>query len=198
MEMFFMDGQNQVVTRDDAEHAVRTLLIWAGDDPNREGLIDTPARVVKAYEEFFSGYRIDPDLLLLRTFEEVAGYNDIIVLRNISFHSHCEHHVVPVIGVAHIAYLPAGRVVGVSKLARVVEVFARRLQTQEAMTSQIAKCIERALQPRGVAVIVEAQHQCMSSRGVKKDNISMTTRILTGTFESDRNEERRLYALLGA
>ena len=146
------------VSLEEAEAAVRTLLIWAGDDPNREGLVDTPSRVAKSYSEFFSGYETDPGALLSRTFEEVNGYNDIVLLRDISFQSHCEHHVVPIIGSAHVAYLPANRVVGISKLARVVDAYARRLQTQETMTAQIANCIEKALLPKGVAVIVKAQH----------------------------------------
>lgn len=164
------------VTRDQAEEAVRTLLTWAGDNPNREGLRDTPARVTKAYAEFFSGYNFDPAEHLERTFEEVQGYNDIVLLRDITFQSHCEHHVVPITGTAHVAYLPSERVVGISKLARVVDGFARRLQTQETMTAQIARCIEQALQPRGVAVIIKAQHQCMTTRGVNKPGVAMVTR----------------------
>lgn len=184
------------VSRDDAEAAVRTLLIWAGDDPNREGLRDTPARVAKAYAEFFSGYEIDPTEHLKRTFEEVQGYNDIVLLRDITFQSHCEHHVVPITGTAHVAYLPSDRVVGISKLARVVDVYARRLQTQETMTAEIARCIEQALQPQGVAVIIKAQHQCMTSRGVNKPGVAMVTRTMTGIFDSDLKMERRLMDLI--
>ncbi len=186
------------VTRADAEAAVRTLLEWAGDDPTREGLVDTPSRVVRAYEEFFSGYDLDPHSMLSRTFEEVDGYNDIVLLRDIAFQSHCEHHVVPITGTAHIAYIPENRVVGISKLARVLDAYARRLQTQETMTSQIAHCIERALQPLGVAVIVNAQHQCMTTRGVNKPGVSMVTRRFTGLFESDPAIEQRLMNMLTA
>ena len=184
------------VTRDQAEEAVRTLLIWAGDNPNREGLRDTPARVTKAYAEFFSGYNFDPAEHLERTFEEVQGYNDIVLLRDITFQSHCEHHVVPITGTAHVAYLPSERVVGISKLARVVDGFARRLQTQETMTAQIARCIEQALQPRGVAVIIKAQHQCMTTRGVNKPGVAMVTRTMTGVFNSNPVMERRLMDLI--
>ena len=184
------------VTRDQAEEAVRTLLIWAGDNPNREGLRDTPARVTKAYAEFFSGYNFDPAEHLERTFEEVQGYNDIVLLRDITFQSHCEHHVGPITGTAHVAYLPSERVVGISKLARVVDGFARRLQTQETMTAQIARCIEQALQPRGVAVIIKAQHQCMTTRGVNKPGVAMVTRTMTGVFDSDPVMERRLMDLI--
>jgi GTP cyclohydrolase IA len=184
------------VTRDQAEEAVRTLLTWAGDNPNREGLRDTPARVTKAYAEFFSGYNFDPAEHLERTFEEVQGYNDIVLLRDITFQSHCEHHVVPITGTAHVAYLPSERVVGISKLARVVDGFARRLQTQETMTAQIARCIEQALQPRGVAVIIKAQHQCMTTRGVNKPGVAMVTRTMTGVFDSNPVMERRLMDLI--
>jgi GTP cyclohydrolase I len=186
------------ISRDEAEAAVRTLLIWAGDDPEREGLRDTPSRVAKAYAEFFSGYEIDPSEHLTRTFEEVQGYSDIVLLRDIAFQSHCEHHVVPIVGTAHVAYLPSNRVVGISKLARVVDGFARRLQTQETMTAQIARCIEQALQPRGVAVIVKAQHQCMTTRGVNKPGVAMVTRTMTGVFDNDPVMERRLMDLINA
>lgn len=186
------------VSQSEAEAAVRILLNWAGDDPDREGLRDTPSRVVNAYSEFFSGYDIDPKELLSRTFEEVEGYNDIVLLRDISFQSHCEHHVVPISGIAHIGYLPADRVVGISKLARVIDAYSRRLQTQEKMTAQIAQCIEQALQPRGVAVIVKAQHQCMTTRGVSKPGVSMVTRTLTGVFNTDPAMERRLMELIKA
>ncbi|MFT5438308.1 MAG: GTP cyclohydrolase I [Alphaproteobacteria bacterium] len=188
----------QEVSREDAEAAVRTLLIWAGDDPEREGLRDTPSRVAKAYAEFFSGYDIDPAEHLTRTFEEVQGYNDIVLLRDITFQSHCEHHVVPITGTAHIAYLPSDRVVGISKLARVLDAYARRLQTQETMTAQIVRCIEQALLPRGVAVIVKAQHQCMTTRGVNKPGVAMVTRTMTGVFDSDPVMERRLMELINS
>ena len=186
------------VSRAEAEMAVRTLLKWAGDDPEREGLVDTPARVAKAYEEFFSGYDADPEQMLARTFEEVEGYDDIVLLQDISFQSHCEHHVVPISGTAHIAYLPDKKVVGISKLARVLDAYARRLQTQETMTSQIASCIEGALRPRGVAVIIRAQHQCMTSRGVNKPGVAMVTRTFTGVFKDDAAMETRLMSLLKA
>lgn len=188
----------QEVSREDAEDAVRTLLIWAGDDPEREGLRDTPSRVAKAYAEFFSGYDIDPAEHLTRTFEEVHGYKDIVLLRDITFQSHCEHHVVPITGTAHIAYLPSDRVVGISKLARVVDAYARRLQTQETMTAQIARCIEQSLLPRGVAVIVKAQHQCMTTRGVNKPGVAMVTRTMTGVFDDDPVMERRLMELINS
>jgi GTP cyclohydrolase I len=160
-------------SRDEAEAAVRTLLRWAGDDPSREGLIDTPARVVRAYEEFFAGYDVDPVDLLARSFEETDGYDEMVVLRDIRLESHCEHHMVPIIGRAHIAYLPAGRVVGISKLARVLEVYAKRLQIQEKLTAQVANCINDVLAPKGVAVVVEAAHQCMTTRGIHKPGVVM-------------------------
>ena len=191
-------GAKPNVSRAEAEMAVRTLLKWAGDDPEREGLVDTPARVAKAYEEFFSGYDADPEQMLARTFEEVEGYDDIVLLQDISFQSHCEHHVVPISGIAHIAYLPDKKVVGISKLARVLDAYARRLQTQETMTSQIASCIEGALRPRGVAVIIRAQHQCMTSRGVNKPGVTMVTRTFTGVFKDDAAMETRLMSLLKA
>ncbi|HXV74240.1 MAG TPA: GTP cyclohydrolase I FolE, partial [Sphingomonadales bacterium] len=159
-------------SRAEAEEAVKTLILWAGDDPEREGLIETPSRVVKAFEEFFKGYTEDPDEILSRTFEEVEGYDDMVIVRDIDVESHCEHHMVPMVGVAHIAYLPNQRVVGLSKIARVVEVFARRLQTQETMTAQIADAIEAVLKPRGVAVFIDAAHQCMTTRGVMKKDSS--------------------------
>ncbi|MEK9930627.1 MAG: GTP cyclohydrolase I FolE [Rhodospirillaceae bacterium] len=186
------------VSRAEAEMAVRTLLKWAGDDPEREGLIDTPARVAKAYEEFFSGYDADPQQMLARTFEEVEGYNDIVLLQDIAFQSHCEHHVVPISGTAHIAYLPDNKVVGISKLARVLDAYARRLQTQETMTAQIASCINGALRPKGVAVIVKAQHQCMTSRGVNKPGVAMVTRTFTGVFKDNPAMETRLMNMLKA
>lgn len=172
-------------SRAQAEEAVRTLIAWAGDDPTREGLLDTPERVIKAYDEFFSGYDEDPDAVLTRTFEDVGGYDDIVMLRDIDFSSHCEHHIVPFIGRIHIAYLPTTRVVGISKLARVAEIYARRLQTQETMTAQIADSINRALEPRGVAVMIEAVHQCMSMRGVSKRDVATITTQFIGAFKSD-------------
>lgn len=172
-------------TRKQAEEAVRTLLLWAGDDPDREGLMDTPERVAKAYEDWFSGYKENPLLYLKRTFEEVDGYDEMIVLRDIEFESHCEHHMAPIIGHAHVGYLPRSKVVGISKLARVVEAFARRLQVQEKMTAQIANCIWNVLSPRGVGIVVEASHQCMTTRGIHKTNVSMVTSQMLGSFRED-------------
>ena len=182
-----MHGKDEYngVSRAHAEDAVRTLLRWAGEDPAREGLIDTPRRVVKAYGDWFSGYKDDPEAYLARTFEEVAGYDELIVLRDIAFESHCEHHMAPIIGRAHVGYLPSGRVVGVSKLARVVDAYARRFQVQEKLTAQIADCIERVLEPRGVAVVVDAQHQCMTKRGVHKRGVSMVTSAMRGALRED-------------
>jgi GTP cyclohydrolase I len=175
------------------------LIEWAGDDPDREGLLDTPARVVRAYEEFFEGYRTDPVELLRRTFEETNDYDDMIVLRNLRFESHCEHHMVPIIGKVHIAYMPAGRVVGISKLARLVEVFAKRLQIQETLTAQVAETIDKVLRPRGVAVVMEAAHMCMTTRGVKKPGVSMMTRRMSGEFATDKELRRDfLSSLAGA
>jgi len=172
-------------SREQAEAAVRTLLAWAGDDPAREGLLDTPKRVVKAYTDWFSGYAADPREYLARTFEEVAGYDEMIVLRDIEFESHCEHHMAPIIGRAHVGYLPTGKVVGISKLARVVDTYARRFQVQEKMTAQIADCIQDVLQPRGVAVVVDAAHECMTTRGVHKRGVSMITSKMLGAFRDD-------------
>lgn len=177
--------QTRLRTRAEAEEAVRTLLYWAGDDPDREGLIGTPDRVVRAYKEFFAGYDEDPERLLMRTFEETDKYDEMVVLRDIGLETHCEHHMVPIIGKAHIAYLPQGRVVGISKLARVVDVFAKRLQIQETMTSQIAETIETVLKPKGVAVVIVAAHQCMTTRGIKKPGVSMVTSHMTGQFRTD-------------
>ena len=177
----------------EAEQAVNVLLRWAGDDPSREGLIDTPARVVRAYEEFFSGYADDPEDMLARTFEEVEGYDDMVMLRGIDLQSHCEHHMVPILGQAHIAYLPDRRVVGISKLARVLDSFGRRLQTQETMTAQVANAIQNALKPKGVAILVDAQHQCMTTRGVKKQGVSMVTTRFTGAFQTDSDLRERFY-----
>ncbi|HSR64201.1 MAG TPA: GTP cyclohydrolase I FolE [Xanthomonadaceae bacterium] len=173
------------VTREAAEEAIRTLLRWAGEDPAREGLLDTPKRVAKAYRDWFSGYAMDPDDYLARTFEEVEGYDELIVLRDIEFESHCEHHMAPIIGKAHVGYLPDGKVVGISKLARVVDTFARRFQVQEKMTAQVADCIQRVLQPRGVGVVIEATHECMTTRGVHKRGVSMVTSKMLGTFRED-------------
>ena len=178
------DSRNEV-SRAQAEDAVRVLLRWSGEDPQREGLLDTPKRVVKAYEDWFSGYGLDPDDYLARTFEEVEGYDELIVLRDIQFESHCEHHMAPIIGRAHVGYLPAGKVVGISKLARVVEAYARRFQVQEKLTAQIADCIQRVLQPRGVGVVVEAAHECMTTRGVHKRGVSMVTSRMVGSFRDD-------------
>lgn len=184
-------------SREEAEAAVRTLLRWAGDNPNREGLRDTPKRVVKAYEEFFSGYNEDPLAVLNRTFEEVEGYDDIVMLRDIALESHCEHHMVPILGKAHIAYLPNKRVVGISKIARVVEIFARRLQTQETMTAQIANALEEGLKPRGVAVLIDAKHQCMTTRGVRKPDVATITTRFTGVFREERYERRFMELIRG-
>ena len=173
------------VSREQAEDAVRTLLRWSGEDPAREGLLDTPKRVVKAYTDWFSGYKLDPDEYLARTFKEVCGYDELIVLRDIQFESHCEHHMAPIIGRAHVGYLPNGKVVGISKLARVVDAYARRFQVQEKMTAQIAGCIERVLQPLGVGVVIEAAHECMTTRGVHKRGVSMITSKMLGTFRED-------------
>ena len=184
-------GVNQRPTREEAEAAVETLIRWMGETPGREGLVDTPARVVRAWEEFCAGYDEDPTSLLTSTFEEVEGYDDMVMLRSIRMESHCEHHLVPILGVAHIAYLPDQRVVGISKLARVLDGFSRRLQTQETLTAQVADCIQTALKPRGVAVLIDAQHQCMTTRGVHKPDVSMVTTRFTGAFETDRDLRNR-------
>ncbi|HEY8245304.1 MAG TPA: GTP cyclohydrolase I FolE, partial [Casimicrobiaceae bacterium] len=183
-------------SRQQAEDAVRTLLRWAGDDPTREGLLDTPSRVVRSYEEFYAGYGHDPKLVLARTFEEVDGYDEIIVLTDIRFESHCEHHMAPIIGKVHIGYLPDRRVVGISKLARLVEVYARRLQIQEKMTAQIADALQEVLKPRGVAVVVEAAHQCMTTRGVHKPGVSMVTSRMVGAFRSDARTRREFLSII--
>ncbi len=185
-------------TQQEAEDAVRTLLKWAGEDIEREGLLDTPKRVAKAYKELFAGYNMDPESVLGTTFEEVAGYNDMVLINNISFHSHCEHHMVPIIGKAHVAYLPDGKVVGLSKIARVVDIFARRLQTQESMTAQIAHCIQKKLSPLGVAVFVEAEHMCMAMRGVRKQGSTTTTMTFTGKFETDAAAQARFMSMIRA
>lgn len=178
-------GKPRKPGRKQAEEAVTTLLLWAGEDPRREGLIDTPKRVVAAYEDWFKGYTQDPVRYLKRTFEEVEGYDEMIVLRDIEFESHCEHHMAPIIGKAHIGYLPDNKIVGISKLARVVEAFARRFQVQEKMTAQIANCIEDVLKPRGVGVVIEAVHQCMTTRGIHKTDVSMVTSQMLGSFRKD-------------
>ena len=178
-------------TRQEAEQAIDVLLRWIGEDPSREGLAGTPGRVVRAWTEFCSGYKEDPAKLLKRTFEEVEGYDDMVMLRNIRLESHCEHHLVPILGVAHIAYMPDRRVVGISKLARVLDGFSRRLQTQETLTAQVADCIQTVLQPKGVAVLIDAQHQCMTTRGVRKPGVSMITTRFTGVFKADETLNRR-------
>ncbi|MGB5101880.1 MAG: GTP cyclohydrolase I FolE [Steroidobacteraceae bacterium] len=180
-----MAGKGKRVSKAAAEEAVRTLLRWAGEDPEREGLLETPKRVVEAYQDWFSGYGIDPRAYLGRTFEETAGYDEMVVLRDIEFESHCEHHMAPIIGRAHVGYLPTTKVVGISKLARVVDVFARRFQVQEKMTAEIARCIAEVLQPRGVGVVIEAVHECMTTRGVHKRGVSMITSKMLGTFRTD-------------
>jgi GTP cyclohydrolase I len=184
-------------SRAEAEAAVRTLIRWAGDDPEREGLVSTPERVVRAYEEFFSGYRTDPVELLKQTFEEVDGYDEMVVLRDIRFESFCEHHIAPIIGRAHVAYLPRGRVIGISKLARLVETYAKRLQIQEKMTAQIANTIEEVLEPEGVAVTIEASHQCMTTRGVHKPGAKLVTSRMLGAFRSNPSTRREYLSLIG-
>jgi GTP cyclohydrolase IA len=184
-------------TREQAMEAVRTLLRWAGDNPGREGLLGTPDRVVRAYEEFFSGYGEDPVQLLHRTFEEISGYDEIVLLKDIRFESHCEHHMAPIIGKAHVAYLPNNRVVGISKLARLVEVYAKRLQIQEKMTAEIANTIDEVLRPNGVAVVIEAAHQCMTTRGVHKPGVNMVTSRMLGVFRTDATTRRELLSMIG-
>nr|WP_323761725.1 GTP cyclohydrolase I FolE [Maricaulis sp.] len=183
-------------SREEAEAAVRTLISWAGDDPSREGLLDTPKRVVKAYEEWFSGYDADPLKALGKTFEDVQGYDDMVMLTNIDVESHCEHHLAPIMGVAHVAYLPSKAVVGISKIARVVEIFSKRMQTQETMTAQIADALTEAMEPRGVAVLVDAKHQCMTTRGVHHPNVSTITTTFTGEFRNDRDLKDRFMRLV--
>ncbi len=194
------DSANQAddrPSREEAEAAVRTLLAWAGDDPAREGLQDTPARVARAYEEFFGGYAVDPVDLLQRTFSEVEGYDEMVLLRDIRFESHCEHHLAPIIGRASVAYMPTHRVVGISKLARVVDAYARRLQIQEKMTAQIANSIEQVLEPSGVAVVIEATHHCMTTRGVHKAGTTMVTSRMLGCFRKDAATRREFLSLIG-
>jgi len=185
------------IPRTEAERAVRTLLQWAGEDPAREGLLDTPKRVVKAYEEWFSGYTLDPDAYLARTFEEVEGYDEMIVLRNVEYESHCEHHMAPIIGKVHVGYLPRGKVVGISKLARVVDAYAKRFQVQEKMTAQIAGCIQRVLQPVGVGVVVNGAHECMTTRGVHRRGVSMITSSMLGNFREDARTRSEFLRLIG-
>jgi GTP cyclohydrolase I len=184
-------------SRAEAEKAVRTLIEWIGDDPDREGLVGTPARVVRAYEDWFGGYNDDPLEFLRRTFHEVDGYDEMVVLRDISFESHCEHHMAPIIGKVHVGYLPDRKVVGISKLARVVETFARRLQVQESLTAQIAHCIQDVLKPRGVGVVIEGVHQCMTTRGVRKAGVSMITSQLLGHFRSDPRTRAEFLSMIG-
>ena len=184
-------------TRAEAEDAVRTLLRWAGDDPDREGLVDTPERVARAYEDWFAGYDHDPVQTLQRTFAEVEGYDEMVVLRDVRVESHCEHHLAPILGKAHVAYLPDKRVVGISKLARVVDAYAKRLQIQEKLTAQIANCIQDVLQPRGVAVVVEAEHQCMTTRGIQKPGTSLITSRMLGLFRRNDATRREFLALIG-
>jgi GTP cyclohydrolase I len=183
-------------SREEAEAAVRTLLRWAGDEPSREGLRDTPARVVRAYEDWFSGYADDPVLFLQRTFEEVEGYDEMVVLRDIRFESHCEHHLAPIIGKAHVGYLPSRKIVGISKLARVVDAYARRLQVQEKMNAQIANCIQHILEPKGVAVVIEAAHECMTTRGVHKPGVTLVTSTMLGAFREDSRTRREFLAMI--
>ena len=185
-------------TRKEAEDAVTVLLRWAGEDPAREGLVDTPRRVARAYEDWFSGYASNPVTFLQRTFEEVEGYDEMIVLRDISFESHCEHHMAPIIGKAHVGYLPNNKVVGISKLARVVDSFARRFQVQEKMTAQIAQCIEGVLKPKGVGVVIDAVHQCMTTRGVHKSGVSMVTSQMLGTFRKDARTRAEFLRMIGS
>ncbi|MEM6649656.1 MAG: GTP cyclohydrolase I FolE [Pseudomonadota bacterium] len=187
----------QKPTAKDAEQAVRTLLEWIGDDPDREGLVDTPKRVTNAFKEWFSGYSEDPEEILARTFEEVEGYNDIVLLKDIRLESYCEHHIAPIIGKAHIAYLPRNKVVGISKLARLIDIYAKRLQVQEKLTAQVADTLTRVLDPRGVAIMIDAEHQCMSTRGVHKPGVGTITTRFTGVFNDDPKFEQRFFQLIG-
>jgi len=183
-------------TREEAMHAVKTLIAWAGDNPNREGLIETPKRVVNAYREFFEGYKMNPDEILSKTFEEVEGYDEMVLIKNIRLESHCEHHIVPILGIAHVAYMPNKRLVGISKLARLVDVFAKRLQIQETLTSQIAETIQRVLDPLGVAVLIDASHQCMTTRGVHKPESSTVTKKMLGVFKNNQNIKSEFMKLI--
>ena len=190
-------NKKTIPTREQAEEAVKTLLLWAGENPSREGLIDTPARVARAYQDWFSGYQQDPVKFLERTFKEVEGYDELIVLKDIQFESHCEHHMAPIIGVAHVGYLPNNKVVGISKLARVVEAFARRFQVQEKLTAQIAHCIEQVLKPKGVGVVIDASHQCMTTRGIHKQGVSMITSQMLGAFRKDARTRAEFLNMIG-
>jgi GTP cyclohydrolase I len=192
------ESKIQRPSRAEAEDAVRTLIRWAGDDPTREGLLGTPDRVVRSYEEFFGGYSEDPVGMLERTFEEIEGYDEMVVLRDIRLESHCEHHMVPIIGKAHVAYLPGKRVVGISKLARVVEVYAKRLQIQEKLTAQVANTLQAVLQPRGVAVVMEAAHQCMTTRGVHKHGVTMVTSRMLGAFRDDPRTRQEFLSMIAS
>tara|TARA_B100000408_G_C10248195_1_gene202279 strand:- start:68 stop:688 length:621 start_codon:yes stop_codon:yes gene_type:complete len=191
-------SNNHKPSREEAKEAVKTMLAWAGDNPNREGLIETPERVVSAYEEFFAGYDMDPDEILDKTFEEVAGYDEMVIVKDVRLESHCEHHMVPFIGIAHVAYIPHKRVVGISKLARIVDVYAKRLQTQETMTAQIADTIQRVLEPRGVAVVIDAEHQCMTTRGVHKSETSTVTSRMLGIFRTDERTRSEFMNLIAS
>ena len=192
-----MSDSHHGVSRAEAEQAVRTLIRWAGDDPDREGLVGTPDRVLRSYHEFFAGYGQDPREVLQRTFSETAGYDEMVVLKDINLESYCEHHMVPIIGVAHIAYMPDKRVVGISKLARVMEIYAKRLQIQEKLTAEIAETINDVLQPRGVAVVIEAKHQCMTTRGVHKPGVKMLTSKVLGCFRDDPATRREFLGMIG-
>lgn len=192
-----MSDHNNKPSREEAEEAVRILLKYAGEDPAREGLLETPKRVVKSYDEFYKGYKEDPREYLLRTFEEISGYDEMVVLRDIPFESHCEHHMAPIIGKAHIGYLPKNKVVGISKLVRVVETYAKRLQVQEKMTAQIADCIQDVLDPYGVGIVIQATHECMSTRGVHKQGVSMVTSRMAGAFRSDEKTRREFLTIVG-
>jgi GTP cyclohydrolase I len=183
-------------TQREAEEAVRTLILWAGDDPDREGLLETPARVARSYNEFYAGYDLDPELVLMKTFEETGGYDEMVLIRDIAVESHCEHHMVPISGKAHVAYIPNNRVVGISKLARVVEIFSKRLQIQEKMTVDIAATIDRVLKPQGVAVVIEASHQCMTTRGVRKPGADTVTSQMLGAFRDDPSTRREFLAMI--
>jgi GTP cyclohydrolase IA len=191
------DKPVQRPSRTEAEEAVRTLIRWAGDNPSRQGLLETPSRVVRAYEEFFQGYNEDPKELLQKTFEEIEGYDEMVVLKDIPFSSHCEHHIAPIIGKAHVGYLPDQKVVGISKLARLVELYARRLQIQEKMTSEIANTLLEVLQPKGVAVVIEASHECITTRGVDKPGVNMVTSRMLGAFRDDPSTRREFLAVIG-
>ena len=192
-----LSPQAEKPSRSEAEAAVRTLIKWAGDNPDREGLLDTPNRVIRSYEEFFAGYAADPAEILGRSFEETDGYDEMVLLKNIGFESHCEHHIVPILGIAHVAYVPEKRVVGISKLARIVEAYGKRLQIQERLTSQIANVIFDVLHPKGVAVVIEAQHQCMTTRGVNKVGVAMETSCMLGCFRNDAGQRSEFLGAIG-